>query len=149
MVPRLATFVDFMAYARKLDNWMKRENLQTFGEFMNSLWKSFKRYAKDSERLDIVFDNYLSSSVKAGERARRSHQLAGMRTIITYIDQPLPPKSELAKFWAHNENKIHLQQFFITWLAKISTQKFQFISEAVTKTICMVAIDSLVAAKMK
>ena len=74
MSPRLATFVDFMAYARKLDSWMKRENLKTFGEFMNSLWNTFQRYAKNSERLDIVFDNYLSSSVKAGERARRSHQ---------------------------------------------------------------------------
>ena len=116
MSPRLATFVDFMAYARKLDSWMKRENLKTFGEFMNSLWNTFQRYAKNSERLDIVFDNYLSSSVKAGERARRSHQSAGVRAIISYIDQPLPPKSELAKFWAHNENKIHLQQFFIAWL---------------------------------
>ena len=36
--------------------------------------------------------------------------------MITYIDQPLPPKSELAKFWAHSENKINLQQFFIKWL---------------------------------
>ena len=113
---RSATFIEFMAYVRKLDSRIKSESINTFGDFMQSLWNSFKRYSKGSERLDIIFDNYFENSAKAGERSRRSQSSVGVKTVITNFNQPLPPKSELSKFWACTENKIHLQQFFIEWV---------------------------------
>ena len=32
------------------------------------------------------------------------------------VTVPPPPKSELSKFWACTENKIHIQQLFIKWV---------------------------------
>ena len=62
------TFIEFMSYARKLSCRMTKRNLKTFRDFMENLWESFLRYSKNSQRLDIIFDNYATDSVKSGER---------------------------------------------------------------------------------
>ena len=108
-----------MSYARKLNSEMKKGDMRTFGDFVENLWGSFQRYIKGSYRVDIVFDNHSDDSVKAGERKRRAEGVTAVKTRINHPDQPLPPASELPKFWASTENKIHLQQFFIKWISKI------------------------------
>ena len=107
---KLGTFIEFMSYARKLNSRMHKENMKTFGDFVENLWESFQRYSKGSYRLDIVFDNYYNDSVKSGERLRRAEG--------AHFDQPLPPATELPKFWASTENKVSLQQFFIKWISQ-------------------------------
>ena len=68
--------------------------------------------------IHIVFDNYFHNSVKSGERRIRANKSPAVKTSINRLDQPLPPVSEIPKFWACDENKIRLQQFFISWIEK-------------------------------
>lgn len=115
---KLGVFIDFMAYARKLGSRANnnKSSIKTFGDFVENLWQSFLTYSRSSQRIDIIFDNYISSSLKAWERERRTKGNLAVITKINHIDQPLPPLSELPKFWASIDNKISLQQFFIDWL---------------------------------
>ena len=113
---RCATFIDFMAYARKIDSRMKKYNLKTFGDCMANLWNTFQRFSAYSDRIDILFDNYPNNSIKAGERKRRNAIGVGIKINISHFDQPLPVLSEMPKFWACTENKINFQQFFIRWI---------------------------------
>ena len=112
------TVIDFMAYARKLESRMKNCGLKTFGDFLNNIWKTFERYSSKRKHIDIVFDNYFHNSVKSGERRIRANKSPAVKTSINRLDQPLPPVSEMPKFWACDENKIRLQQFFISWIEK-------------------------------
>ena len=65
-----ALFVDFMAYARKLDNRITKCGLKTFGDFALNIWNTIMRHSVTSNRIDIVFDNYLTESVKSGQRKK-------------------------------------------------------------------------------
>ena len=60
--------VDFMAYARKVP--VKKLKLKTYEDFAKNLWNTFTALSKDWERMDIVFDLYLSNSIKNHERTR-------------------------------------------------------------------------------
>ena len=67
-------------------------------------------------RINIVFDCYRNDSIKALERQRRSETLDAVRMTVSNMKQPLPPTKEFERFWSLSENKIALEQFFITWL---------------------------------
>ena len=95
---------------------MKKENLKTFVDCMTNLWNKFQRLSSYSDIIDILFDNYPTDSIKAGERKRRSGKVAAIKTNIQNIDQQLPLLSEMPKFWACPENKISFQQFLIQWI---------------------------------
>ena len=88
-----------MAYARKLGSRVTNANLKTFGDFVNNLWQSFLMYSRGCQRIDIVFDNCGSDSVKSWERKRRAAGVTAVATKVSHINQPLPPASELPKFW--------------------------------------------------
>ena len=60
------TVIDFMAFVRKVA--LTKLNILTFGEFANNLWRTFLSIAKDSRRIDIVFDLYFTHSIKLYER---------------------------------------------------------------------------------
>ena len=67
-------------------------------------------------RIDIVFDCYRKDSIKALERQRRGESSDAVRMTVSNINQPLPPAKHFERFWSMSENKISLQQFFITWI---------------------------------
>ena len=59
-----AVFIDFMAHARKVTSKNYKLRIKTFGDWMNQLWESFLALCGCAERIDIVFDLYLTSSHK-------------------------------------------------------------------------------------
>ena len=56
--------IDFMAQARKVT--VKKAKIRTFGVVVQFLWKKFKYLGNECERIDIIFDLYLDSSIKHG-----------------------------------------------------------------------------------
>ena len=44
---------------------VNKAGIKTCGNFVETLWQSFFTYNKNSQRIDIVFDHYLSNSAKA------------------------------------------------------------------------------------
>ena len=55
-------------------------------------------------------------TIKGIERQSRSSSANSIRMTINNVSQPLPLASEFERFWSSSENKIGLQQFFISWL---------------------------------
>ena len=110
--------IDFMAQAIKVP--VKKAKIRTSGEFAQFLWKHFKYLGNECERIDIIFDLYLDSSIKHGGRQRRAKATA-INVIISHSEQPIPV--DIDKFWSSSENKIQLQQFFIIWLKELYTRE--------------------------
>ena len=102
--------VDFMSFARKIP---KKFKLKNYRQLAQHLWNTFSDYRKNCTRLDIIFDLYLEKSIKHHERNRRSKQ-EGIATQIIDGEEQLP--IDMDKFWALEQNKVQLQQFFIKWM---------------------------------
>ena len=67
------------------------------------------------ERRDIIFDIYEKSSIKQGERTKRSssHQI----TITIWSDnQKLPV--DLGMFWSSSLNKVRLEEYVYKWMVQ-------------------------------
>ena len=110
--------IDFMAEARKIEARRKKFNLKTFGDAVDDIWKTCCRMGNHAKRIDVVFDCYAKDTIKGLERQRRSTSADSIRMTINNVNQPLPIASEFERFWSTSENKIGLQQFFITWLTE-------------------------------
>ena len=108
--------IDFMAEARKIGSRRKKFNLKTFGDAINDLWQRSLYMGQQVSRIDIVFDCYRKDSIKALERQRRSESSDALRLAVNNINQPLPPTKDFERFWSMPENKISLEQFFISWM---------------------------------
>ena len=108
--------IDFMAEARKIESRRKKFNLKTFGDVITDMWSRFSYMGQNCRRIDIVFDCYRNDSIKSLERQRRSQSLDAVRMTISNMTQPLPSASEFKRFWSMPENKVGLEQFFISWL---------------------------------
>ena len=111
-----------MAEARKKESWPRKGKVKTFGDALLEIWKSCVEMIEHCKRTDFVFDLYLVNNIKSLERRRRA---AGesIRIVFIHIDQELTSAhqsnkqpSNFEKFWALMENKISLQQLFITWI---------------------------------
>ncbi len=59
-------------------------------------------------KIRFVFDSYLESSIKSGERLRRAGGVGSVVRIEITKDVPIP--HQLDKVWASPTNKIQLQQ---------------------------------------
>ena len=59
------------------------------------------------ERVDIVYDSYLDSSIKECERMRRRSKCQPLEFIGFTEDNPIP--AQLDRFWACSKNKENLQ----------------------------------------
>ena len=79
------------------------------------LWNTFTKLASDYARIDIIFDLYITDSIKETERNRRN-AVEGISTNIFGSEQQFPIDTK--NFWAVSEIKMKLQQFFIDWLTK-------------------------------
>ena len=60
-----------MANLRKF----KGKNLKNFHDLINAFFRHLVFIAKDSSRIDLVFDSYLEKSVKDSERLRREKNI--------------------------------------------------------------------------
>ena len=107
-----------MAEARKIEARRKKFNLKTFGDAVDDMGKTCCRMGNHAKRIDVVFDCYAKDTIKGLERQRRSTSADSIRMTINNVNQPLPIASEFERFWSTSENKIGLQQFFITWLTE-------------------------------
>ena len=112
-IRNVVTMIDFMAYARKVP--VKKANLRTYEDFIKNLWNTFTHIAKNSNRIDIIFDLYLEGSIKQNERDRRKKSTP-INVTICSTDQTLPV--EMDSFWSSSKNKVELQMCFINWICK-------------------------------
>lgn len=110
--------IDFMAEARKIGSRRNKFNLKTFGDAVADIWKTCWNIGKHANRIDVVFDCYAKDTIKGLERQRRSSSADYIRMTINNVNQPLPIASEFERFWSSSENKVGLQQFFISWLVE-------------------------------
>ena len=76
-------------------------------------WATFTKPTSGYARMNIIFDLYITYSIKETERKRRN-TVEGINTNISGSEQQLP--IDIKKFWTVNENKMKFQQFFIYWL---------------------------------
>ena len=69
----------------------------------------------ESKRIDIIFDIYEKSSIKQGERAKRSssHQIT---ITIRSDNQKLPV--DLGMFWSSSLNKVRLEEYVYKWMVQ-------------------------------
>ena len=111
-----------MAEARKIKSWRKKGKVKTFGDALIEIWKSCTQMIVHCKRINFVFGLYLGNSIKSLEKQRRTAD-ESKKIVITNIDQELPSAhqsnkqpSDFDKYWALTENKISLQQLFITWI---------------------------------
>ena len=111
--------IDFMAQARKVT--VKKATIRTFGEFSQFLWKSFRYLGNECERIYIIFDLYLDSSIKPTRCRQHRAKADPTNVTISHSEQPVPV--DIDKFWSSSENKIQLQQFFINWLKELYTSE--------------------------
>ena len=76
-----------MAYARKVP--VKKAKLKTYGDMAKQLWNTFTKLANDYARIDIIFDVYITYSIKETEFNRRN-AVKEIRTNIFGSEQQLP-----------------------------------------------------------
>lgn len=98
---------DFMLHAHIIAAAV-RSQMQTFGEFAETILKRFISLSKNAERVDIIFDTYNTASIKYGERQRRMKKNP-IDIVITNELTPLP--KDMDAFWASNNNKHRFQTF--------------------------------------
>ena len=108
--------IDFMGEARKIESQRKKFNLKTFGDVITDMWDRFSYIGQKFCRIDIIFDCYKKDSIKSLERQRRSQSSDAVRMTISNIAQSLPSAKEFKRFWSLSENKVGLEQFFISWM---------------------------------
>ena len=97
--------VDFMSFQRSsvIEALMNTD----FGKLVNSqMSKMLSSYP--NTLLHIVFDSYVSKSLKGSERERR----AGDTLELAKIDAKTKVPAQMEKFWGSSSNKVTLQSFF-------------------------------------
>ena len=97
-------------------------------------WSIFKNLLSNADRIDIVFDVYLETSIKQQERNRCGRKCPIVETKINSISQNLPVK--LDKFWGSSNNKMKLEKVFITWLRNAySGEKPVYLGDAIPDNV--------------
>ena len=98
-----AVIVDFMSKIRSFPK------LSSFGTFSNAIKcvLSVGQSLCTRTSLHVIFDSYLESSVKGGERYRRSMGIGAINIAHMGPDVPIP--QQMDKFWPSPSNKTELQ----------------------------------------
>ena len=95
--------VDFMSKMRQ----MPLARFPTFGAVINAIIRSVSSLCQEPQFIHLVLDSYIESSLKEGERLRRTDSTTGIDIISMNKGTPIP--QQLEKFWASDENKRNLQ----------------------------------------
>ena len=102
------------------------ENIATFGDFARLFIQNVEKSGTKFKRVDIVFDRYRDSSIKAATRQKRAKKLCPIRRVIENEHVPLPKNWK--NFLALPENKANLASFLSE---QISSHTFQNIEVVV------------------
>ena len=109
---RTCALVDGHAYIQTLG---KPKNCRTFEEYAHVFFKSLLiSFGENVERIDIVFDQYISKSIKSTTRTKRGTNKRPIRRIINRGDLPLP--QAWANFISLGENKADLAKYLSNYL---------------------------------
>jgi hypothetical protein len=84
---------DVMTNIRKI----KTNDIQTFGKFCEQFLDYVSGVVQGQERLDLVFDSYVQSSIKDSERNRRQDKAP---IEMNYINSDTPLPVEMDRFWS-------------------------------------------------
>jgi hypothetical protein len=95
--------VDFMSRIRSFPSLA---SFQTFGNAIRSVLSTGASLCQRIS-LHVVFDSYLDSSVKGGERTRRASGKGAVDMAVITEDVPIP--QQMDKFWPSSINKTALQ----------------------------------------
>ena len=103
--------IDFMSLMRRI----RLTNLQTFKESFEVMCKSILSVCEFNQ-LNIIYDSYITESIKYGERQRRAFSIEPLVFVNLQETSFIPEQIE--KFWADDSNKENLQEisrrFFMT-----------------------------------
>ena len=70
----------------------KPENAKTFGDLADTFTRNvFNRLCSEYSRVDVLFDRYLETSIKAGARTNRTGNVRPIRRVINSRNVKLPP----------------------------------------------------------
>jgi len=93
--------VDIMNQIRKIST----KDLKTIGDLLSTLVANVQKVCK-YDRMDFVFDSYLTKSIKLGERQRREYMKA---VTLPSLSRNTALPVQMETFWASSENKAMLQ----------------------------------------
>jgi hypothetical protein len=82
---------------------------KTFGEYADRFVAHILKAGREFDRIDVTFDQYRDTSIKAGTRDRRTKKSRPIRRLIEHKDVPLPNK--WTDFLALPDNKRDLSIF--------------------------------------
>ena len=104
---RTCILVDGHAYIQSLG---KTKNCKTFEEYAHIFFKSLLiNVGENVDRIDVVFDQYISKSIKSTTRTKRGTNKRPIRRIISRGDLPLP--QTWANFISLGDNKADLAKY--------------------------------------
>ena len=95
--------IDFMSLMRRI----RLTNLQTFKESFEVMWKSILSVCEFNQ-LNIIYDSYITESIKYGERQRRAFSIEPLVFVNLQERSFIPEQVEM--FCAGNSNKEKLQE---------------------------------------
>ena len=108
-----ATIIDFMGVMRKLTA-VELTNVNTFGDLCKTFLRNISSYGSTSSEIHVVMENYKPISIKSAERKRRQGSIGELCRVVS-DDQPLP---DMRDFWSRTENKISLQNYFVSYCSR-------------------------------
>ena len=82
--------------------------MRTFGDFAENFLKVTFGYAKNFERVDLVFDRYRAHSIKSATRVKRKKGVV-IRRVLAHRDVPLP--HDWDGYLSDSNNKMELEDF--------------------------------------
>ena len=108
--------VDFMSFQRSAV--LKASINPDFGKLIVNSQLSKMLSSYPNTLFHIVFDSYVSKSLKGSERERR----AGDTLELAKIDAKTKVPTQMEKFWGSSSNKVKLQSFFAETALKIARE---------------------------
>ena len=107
--------VDFMSFQRS--EVINASKTPKFGDLVSfQFQKMLASYP--NTLLHVVFDSYISGSLKGAERERR----AGDTIELAKIDKNTKILTQMEKFWGSSSNKVKMQQFFSEAASEIAKE---------------------------
>lgn len=111
--------VDFKAYVRKVP--VEKTKLKTYGDMAKRLWNTFTKLARGYARIDIIFDLYLTRSIKKTKQ-NRINDVEGINA--NNLDQNTNVLLTQKYFWQIVKIKWNFSNFLLIGSPKIIMKVF-------------------------
>ena len=127
-----SVIIDFMSYIRgqNLDKVVQEpsapllfnltgKHTWTFGSMIAEAFARILNKYPTAQVIHVIFDSYLDSSLKSGERRIRLAEAKGVIRVAR-INKDTKVPEQMAKFWPLSDNKIKFQEFAKTYLLELA-----------------------------